>query len=1237
MKDLYRRLAAVTFGAALVVSLLPAGAQAEEPGPLRPDSGEDPVCSCETLCEEGRMDADCPVCGAEGAVPEACALFSGQPGDTVSAEGEGPALLGVLDGVAYVDESGDAQTQSGVTEVTAEDSVWASGWYVVDDWVDLSDRVTVDGDVCLILADEGYLNARGGIQVGDGNSLTIYAQEAGTGTVIANSSAIVDAAIGGNEHENGGTICIHGGIVRARNDKFGYDEAVGAAAGIGGGANGDGGYITITGGTVEATGARSGMEYETMSVGASIGGGSNGGSGRIIITGGRVSADSVAGTADAIGCGSAGTGGSVSITGGYFSRGDLLKNTVCGIAVAEGLSVILQTVDNQTWYWVTDRVEELSLFGGTEGVDYAWSDGVVTILTGTPMTVSGSGWICKERIVVASGVAADLTIENVNIYTESAPIEISAGSTLELTLMGENQLSSASGAGILNQGTLTISGSGTVELQGGSSRAGIETTVGVLIINGGDISATGGYNGAGIGGGRNGSGGTITINGGTVTASGQERAAGIGGGYGAGGGSVAINGGIVVARGGYWGAGIGGGGALFENSGDGGTIQISGGEVTAVGGSNSGAGIGGGGGAGSGSYAGSGEMIEITGGTVNATSRTGAGIGGGGHTNESVTGDMCGSGGSITISGGTVTAFSQYGAGIGGGTTEYSEVAGGAGGEIEISGGTVTAVSDREDVGIGGGAPGAASGTFSTGENGNAVITATAISDQSGKAFWSGIFFEGIADGKIYGTEITPSEDFTIPADSGLIIGESQLVTIPNGVTVTIEGSVTGDMTLESGAGVQIGNGPTVQVGAGGGMASSGQAIVLPDGGSVSMTDGQEHVTTVTMPAGGGSIAPDGSGSVIIPSGSTVQTGNGPEITVSGEGTAVTPAGELTLPGGSSVSVSDGQGSTITVTMPAAGGSVTPDGNGGVTIPAGSVVQTGSGQSVTIPESGGVLRPDGEICYAVRVTFDSQGGSAVSTQEIMVGSLLTQPEQPVRDGYTFTGWYQDAACTVAWNFADMPVTADITLYAGWKKTISGGSSGGAGSSSGNSTSETEPSGEQGPQSNPFTDVPADAYYADAVLWAVENDITAGLTETVFGPDQSCTRAQMVTFLWRAAGSPAPASTDNPFTDVAQSAYYYDAVLWAAEQGITGGTGAGTFSPGATVTRAQTVTFLYRAAGSPAASGSGFADVAADAYYSDAVAWAADQGITSGTTPETFSPAQACTRAQIVTFLYRDRA
>ena len=170
----------------------------------------------------------------------------------------------------------------------------------------------------------------------------------------------------------------------------------------------------------------------------------------------------------------------------------------------------------------------------------------------------------------------------------------------------------------------------------------------------------------------------------------------------------------------------------------------------------------------------------------------------------------------------------------------------------------------------------------------------------------------------------------------------------------------------------------------------------------------------------------------------------------------------------------------------------------------------------------------------------------------------------------------------------------------------------------------------------FVDVPANAYYADAVAWAVENGITSGTSDTTFSPNAACTRAQMMTFLWRAAGSPKAAG-NNPFTDLDASAYYYDAVLWAVSEGITSGTSATTFSPDATVTRGQTVTFLYRANGSPTSSGNSFADVAHDAYYANAVAWAVSEGITSGTGNNAFSPDADCTRAQIVTFMYRNMA
>ena len=170
----------------------------------------------------------------------------------------------------------------------------------------------------------------------------------------------------------------------------------------------------------------------------------------------------------------------------------------------------------------------------------------------------------------------------------------------------------------------------------------------------------------------------------------------------------------------------------------------------------------------------------------------------------------------------------------------------------------------------------------------------------------------------------------------------------------------------------------------------------------------------------------------------------------------------------------------------------------------------------------------------------------------------------------------------------------------------------------------------------FHDVTRFDYFYDAVKWAVDHDITSGTGRFTFSPNAACTRAQTVTFLWRAAGSPRPVSTVNPFTDVHYGDYFYQAVLWAVENGITVGTSATTFSPDATVTRAQVVTFLWRANGQPAAWNSGFTDVSADAYYAKAVAWAVQNGITTGSGFGVFSPDAACTRAQIVTFLYRNR-
>ena len=171
------------------------------------------------------------------------------------------------------------------------------------------------------------------------------------------------------------------------------------------------------------------------------------------------------------------------------------------------------------------------------------------------------------------------------------------------------------------------------------------------------------------------------------------------------------------------------------------------------------------------------------------------------------------------------------------------------------------------------------------------------------------------------------------------------------------------------------------------------------------------------------------------------------------------------------------------------------------------------------------------------------------------------------------------------------------------------------------------------ETSPFSDVSASNYYYEAVKWAQEKGITGGIGNGLFGPNQPCTRAQIVTFLWRAAGSPEPKAMSS-FADVSMDAYYAKAVAWAVENGITTGTGDGKFSPDATCTRAQSVTFLFRAIGKLVDSKAEFSDVLTDSYYANAVAWAVENGVTNGIGGELFGPNNSCTRAQIVTVLFR---
>ena len=250
------------------------------------------------------------------------------------------------------------------------------------------------------------------------------------------------------------------------------------------------------------------------------------------------------------------------------------------------------------------------------------------------------------------------------------------------------------------------------------------------------------------------------------------------------------------------------------------------------------------------------------------------------------------------------------------------------------------------------------------------------------------------------------------------------------------------------------------------------------------------------------------------------------------------------------------------------------------------------------------------------LTFDTDDGSPIDPFMYAYNAEVTAPEAPTKSGYMFTGWEPEIPET-------MPME-DITVMAQWMSTSSLGWLGGLLSPLNSMVS------------SPFVDVPPMYYFFDAVNWAVENGITTGTGSLTFSPDAPCTRAEAVTFLWRAAGCPEPKAAAK-FTDVDANAYYAKAVAWAVENGITNGTSDTTFSPAAVCTRAQIVTFLCRAFGETSGAATPFTDVAADAYYAPAVSWAAANGVTGGTGDGKFSPNAPCTRAQIVTFLWRTLA
>ena len=1081
------------------------------------------------------------------------------------------------DGSAVTEQPKTIDIYTPIVENTVTWNGTTGGWYVARDNVTINQRVTVIGDVHLILTDGCILTVNGGIQLKAGNSLTIYGQSDGadtmgklTASITSENTAIYNAAIGGNTGETGGTLTVCGGAVEATvsvsNDLKSSSQTpqggniYGAAIGGGGtktGNGGNGGTATVYGGAVEATvtvidvsqsdpdtsqGNNNGS-FAGDSYGAAIGGGGSetgtgGDGGTITIFGGTVRAESVLGAG--IGGGSGGSGG-----------GDGGQVTISGGAV---------------------RAE--SYYGGgiggggdLSGGDTGGDGGTITISGGTVevQSVSGAGIGGGN-----SGLGPSDSIPTKGTGGSGGNITISGGSVTATTMTGR--------------------------------------TIGLLAERN-----QGRWAGAAIGGSFGGSSGNITISGGTVTAivssqtapyadpgADPKYSAGIGSSdhNSIGGGTITISGGTVFAQS-PDGAGIGCG----ENS-DGSAIviAISGGTVEAV--STNGAGIGGGmiealSGMVNFEKTYSGGNITIAGGTVSAQSTNGAGIGSGAVIYDVSDGSEVSKkntpeviGGTITVSGGTVSAQSVRGAGIGGGSgqvtvdpdaqtppslTPYSS----DGGTVTISGGTVEAVS-TEGVGIGsGGMPfyqsespavdqyihcvSGEAGTFATGTDGNAMLFATGriahIEDDDDTSAWQGVIFLG-SEGQLYGTSVTLSEDVTIPSGNTLEIGQGQTLSVGRGVTMTIdnENCLTGAGTLGAGGSYEILNPlpvftPTTLFYTGSDL--SGRLSLTAPAGSVSIM-GQIFTVSgtptyrdwvITLPAGG--ILQVGTYTVTAYSPSQGRTVSG-QITVIGDSSS-TPTYSVILPGRV-------EGGTVTAKK--------------------SYAEEGETFRFTVtPDEGWELD-------TLSVT-DNRGTELDVKYE---GDSVYSFKMPAR------------RVEVQVSFREIP-----------------------------------------PESLPFTDIADNAWYADAVRYVYKHGLMAGTSATTFAPDVTTSRSMIATILWRMAGSPV-VNYAMTYTDVAQGQWYSEAVRWATSEGVVGGYGNGLFGTNDPITREQFAAMLYRFAqeqGYDVSIGENtnilsYTDVADLSEYAiPATQWAVGAGIINGTGDgSTLTPQGQATRAQAAVMLMR---
>ncbi len=1074
-----------------------------------------------------------------------------------------------------------------------------------------------------------------GLQVPNGATLVIA--ENSTGSLNA-TGGVYGAGIGGGDG-GGGTITINGGTITATGGGLG--------AGIGGGYMGAGGEITISGGTVDAT----------SDTGAGIGGGYMGAGGEINITGGTV--DTTSNSGAGIGGGYSGAGGTFTANGNAFIVADSISDqsgkedgTWKGVIFegdagqVYGDSITLTTdaeipsdkeltiKDGQT-LTVGDGVTltnsgtinvepggnlEGDVVGGTvNGRPSSIENGPVTIADCVSgclgHIITGTGTSTTNTITVLNGTH-DITLRDVNIeisWPDSiAAFSIAAGATVNLTLNGENTL---------------ISGVGYAGLQVPDGAALVITKD-----SNGSLDTRGEGGGAGIGGGKGSAGGEITISGGRVNATA------------------------------YVGAGIGGG-----DGGAGGEITINGGTVKAV--SDSGAGIGGGSG-------GNGGEITISGGRVNATSEIGAGIGGGSK----------GDGGEITIKGGTVEASSNGGAGIGGGIA-YGGY--GAGGNITISGGTVKATS-KGGAGIGGGGSASSGGdsgedgTFAAG--GNAFIIASSIGDNDNTDGWLGVIFEGDA-GQVYGDSIILTTDAEIPSGKELTIKEGQTLTVGDGVTLTNNGTTTvepgGKLNGEVGGTV---NWPSTETGVtavsvsgtAGSINGTQITVTLPfgtplptDSSAISITLADEKATVsnlVTVNNGAAwtftvtaedrttkenyiikvSVSADPAEENRADVAATKSTIKAQSWTVeqstANTGDAVREWIENQL---AAMSLS-GVSCTVSITdfAAATSGSGTDENGTDGSFTFTVSLSKGAGNTLaedTVTGIHGTITATPSAEYTV--TFDAQGGMVIPATMKTAGGKLQSLPVPARSNYTFEGWFTQASggekVTTNTMFA-----ADTTIYAHWK--YSGGNSTGGGSwntppatytvtapNTANGQVTVSPTRAARGTVVTITAVPEDGYRLDTL------NVTSGgkaipLTEKgngkyTFTMPTGTVKVEAVFVPTETPETP----WDSPFTDVSEGDWYYEAVRFVQEQGLMNGIGNGNFAPNAQLSRAQLAQILFNKEGRPGVNYLlTFSDVAGEAWYTEAVRWAASQGIVGGYGNGTFGPNDPITREQLAVMLWR---